>query len=276
MSRPYAYQSNITIQFTNSISTTSNRTDTFSVKVLGSGWEYIFHGLKPIPALKLKISTVQADIKLDSQLDSLNKQLGEKLRILSIWPNKITFATKNVGTKVVPVLLRHILNFEHFYGLCDTIRLQPNRVTLSGSAEKLNEIKAIYTEVLEQKDVNTSIKQWVNLENKYTDVGMYPKQVLATVPVSSFTEKELTLPIRIKNNTAQLQLALLPAKVQAHILVALTNYEKISATDFEAYIDLTNWDPQKKGTLPIKFGKIPHFVRFIRTEPQTVDLLIYP
>jgi YbbR domain-containing protein len=218
---------------------------------------------------------VQSHIELDSQLDSLNKQIGKSLRILSIWPNKIVFATKNVGTKVVPVILCYKLSFEHFYGLYDTITLNPSSVSISGSAEKLRKIKAIYTEVLKQKEVNTPIKQWVNLENKYADIEMYPKQVLVGIPVSSFTEKEFTIPIRIKNNTEHLKLTLLPAKVQAHVLVALPNYEKIITKDLEAYIDLTNWNPQKRGTLPIKFGKIPHLVRIIRIEPQTVDLLVY-
>ncbi len=276
LSKPYTFQSSIAVRFSHSLSTKSFRTDTFNVKVLGTGWDYLFHTLKPTPTLTLKISTILADVELDTQLDSLNKQLGKSSRILSIWPNKVIFSTKIAGTKVVPVVLRYKLSFEHFYGLYDTITLRPSTVTLSGSAEKLRQIKAIYTEVLEQKEVNTTIKQWVKLENTYDEIDMYPKQVLATIPVSSFTEKLITLPIRIKNNKEHFKLTLLPAKVQAHVLVALPNYRKISAKDFEVSIDILNWNPQKKGIMPIKFDKMPDFVRLIKTEPQTVDLLIYP
>ena len=171
--------------------------------------------------------------------------------------------------------MRYKIDFERFYGLSDTITLNPSSVTISGSAEKLSKIKAIYTEVLEQKEVDNSIKQWIKLENKYEEINMYPKQVLTTIPVSSFTEKVITLIIRIKNNKEHLKLTLLPSKVQAHVLVAIPNYKKISAADFEAFIDILNWNPQKRGILPIKFGKMPNFVRLIRTEPQTVDLLTY-
>ncbi len=275
LSKPYAYQSSIAVRFSHSLSTKSLRIDTFSVKVLGTGWDYLFHALKPTPTLTVKLSTIQADIELDSQLDSFNKQLGKNLRILSIWPSKISFRTKNIETKVVPVLFRSKLAFERFYGLYDTITLRPITVTLSGSAEKLREIKAIYTEVLEQKKVNTSIKQWVKLENTYEKIDMYPKQVLVTIPVSSFTEKDLTLPVSIKNNSKHPNVALIPAKVHAQVLVALVNYNKVSTADFEVYIDLENWNPEKNTALPIKFGKILNFVRIIRTEPQTVDLLIY-
>jgi len=275
LSKPYAYHTSIAVRFSHSLSTKSFRTDTFSVKVLGTGWDYLFHTLKPTPTLTVKLSTISADIELNTQLDSLNKQLGKRLRILSIWPAKISFRTKNIQTKVIPVLFRSKLAFEHFYGLYDTITLRPSTVTLSGSAEKLREIKAIYTEVFEQKEVNTSIKQWVKLENTHEEIDMYPKQVLVSIPVSSFTEKVITLPIRIKNNKEHLKLTLLPAQVQAHVLVALPNYKKINAIDFEVSIDILNWNPQKRGTLPINFGKIPNFVRIIRSEPQTVDLLIY-
>jgi len=275
LSKPYAYQSSIAIRFSHSLSTKSFRTDTFSVKVLGTGWDYLFHGLKPKPALTLEITPIQTDIQLDTQLDSLNKQLGKNLRILSIRPSKISFRTKDIETKVVPILFRSKFVFERFYGLSSNIKLQPNTVTLSGPAEKLSKFKAVYTNLLEQRNVNTPIAQWVKLEDVDSDVSMYPKQVLASIPVSRFTEKDLTLPVRIKNNGKHPNVALIPAKVHIQVLVALANYSKIKSTDFEVYIDLENWNPEKNTALPIKFSKIPNFVSIIRTEPQTVDLLIY-
>lgn len=275
LSKPYAYQSSIAVRFSHSLSTKSFRTDTFRVKVLGTGWDYLFHALKPTPALTVKLSTIQADIELDTLLDSFNKQLGKNLRILSILPSKISFRTKNIETKVVPVLFRSKIAFERFYGFSASIKLQPNTVTLSGPAAKLSKIKAVYTNLLEQRNVNTPIAQWVRLEDIDSDVSLYPKQVLATIPISRFTEKDLNLPVRIKNNSKHPNVALIPAKVHTQVLVALTNYSKISTADFEVYIDLENWNPEKNTALPIKFGKIPNFVRIIRTEPQTVDLLIY-
>ena len=275
LSKPYTFQSRISIQFSNTLSSKSFRTDTFSVQIKGNGWDYLFNKLKPKPALTLQISTVQSDIELGKQLDSLNKQLGKNLRILSILPSKISFKTKDFETKVVPVVLRYKLAFESFYGLSADIKLQPSTVTLSGSAAKLSQIKAVYTNLLEQKDVNTSSAQWVSLADIDADLNMYPQQVLATIPVSRFTEKDLTIPVRIKNNNKDLNVAIFPAKVHTQVLVALANYNKMSSADIEVYIDLKNWDPEKSSTLPIKFGKMPNFVRLIRTEPQTVDLLIY-
>ena len=275
LSKPYTFQSRISIQFSNTLSSKSFRTDTFSVQIKGTGWDYLFNKLKPTPALKIKISTVQSDIELGKQLDSLNKQLGKNLRILSILPSKISFKTKDFETKVVPVFLRYKLAFESFYGLSADIKLQPNTVTLSGSAAKLSQIKAVYTNLLEQKDVNTSSAQWVSLADIDADLNMYPQQVLATIPVSRFTEKDLTIPVRIKNDNKDLNVTIFPAKVHTQVLVALANYNKMSSADIEVYIDLKNWDPEKSSTLPIAFGKMPNFVRLIRTEPQTVDLLIY-
>ena len=119
------------------------------------------------------------------------------------------------------------------------------------------------------------IEKWVSLADIDADLTIYPQQVLATIPVSKFTEKDLSIPVRIKINNKDLNVAISPAKVRTQVLVALSNYHKISSADIEVYIDLENWDPEKSSTLPIKFGKMPNFVRLIRTEPQTVDLLIY-
>ena len=176
---------------------------------------------------------------------------------------------------MIPIVLRYKLAFESFYGLSADIKLQPSTVTLSGSAAKLSQIKAVYTNLLEQKDVNSPIEKWVSLADIDADLTIYPQQVLATIPVSKFTEKDLSIPVRIKNNNKDLNVAIFPAKVHTQVLVALANYNKISSADVEVYIDLKNWDPEKSSTLPIKFGKMPNFVRLIRTEPQTVDLLIY-
>jgi YbbR domain-containing protein len=275
LSKPYAYNTSIAIRFSHSLSSKNFRTDTVSVHIEGTGWDYLFHKLKPTPALTLKISSIQSDIQLNNQLDSLNKQLGKNLRILSIFPAKISFKTNDFETKEVPVVLRYKLAFERFYGLSADIKLQPRTVKISGSAEKLSKIKAVYSNLLELRNVNTPIAQWVKFEDIDSDVSMYPQQILVSVPISRFTEKELILPVRIKNNSKHPNLALIPAKVHIRVLVALANYSKIRSTDFEVYIDLENWNPEKNTALPIKFGKIPNFVSIIRTEPQTVDLLIY-
>lgn len=254
--------------------------DSVFTKVEGSGWQLIFDKIKT-NTQKLNISQKNLQqnsfIELKSLLPQLNRQLASNQKIINIMPDTLFFEQADLVTKRVPVKLFHQIQFETAYGLAGPIVLSPAFVTLSGKAADLNQIQFIETEILRNNEVNTHFKQWLNLKNSLgKQIQVYPEQILVKVPVSSYTEKVMNLDIQIRNNSKQQKLKIFPGQVKITFSTALSNYPLVKPEDFEAFVDLELWQTKKISQLPIKFGRLPSFIKIIKIEPQNIDFIIYP
>lgn len=254
--------------------------DTLSAKVAGSGWQLIFSRTNPeIPQVKISLKLLNKNTSVDmkTRFSEIEKQLAADQKILDIQPASLSLIKTNIISKKVPVKLRYKFKFEPFYGISESIKLNPAFVIISGDEKNIRNVTSVETEILEKSAVNASFKQTLKLK-AFADakIQVYPNELNAEIPVSLYTEKALYLPIRVKNNEKKLNIQILPSKVKVTFSTALSNYAKMNPDSFEAYVDLNNWETKKLSQLPIKFGALPKFISLIKIEPQTVDFIIYP
>lgn len=283
LSNTYTYPVKFTIESANASQNPKYRvqqTDSVETKVEGSGWQLIFSKMRPEPQkLKINLKTIheQSFIPLQTELKNLNKQLSSGQKIINIIPDTLFFRQNGIVSKTVPVKLFYQIQFQSGYGLAAPIELSPALVTLSGPAADMNKIQEVSTEILRNTQVNNDFKHWVNLKTlNAKKIKVYPQQILVTVPVSNYTEKVLNLDIQIRNNALPQPITLYPRQVKVSFSTPLTNYPFIEADDFEAYIDLETWRTKKISRLPIKFGRMPNFIKILKIEPQNADFIINP
>lgn len=282
LSKPVTYNSQISIELIDipqELSSPLRPSNTFTIQVKSTGWSYLFAKWgknKPLISLGVANRIKGGNFILSDHLKDISKQLGKNMEVLAISPKSINLKRSKIVTKTVPLRLRHQLSFDQFYGQSGPIKLQPKFVNISGKAEDLQNIEEVFTEVLQLTQLNTDAKQWLGIEETNQEkISLSPQKVFVSLPVSRFTEKELRLPIMVHNNTKNRTLVLLPNQVKLTLSVALNHYEHTRAANFEAYIDLAGKDLKEIRTLPIKLKKVPNFVRIIRFEPQSVDLMMY-
>lgn len=283
LSNKYTYPLTFSVQWTDIPQKQKLRAlqaDSVYAKVEGSGWQLIFGKIRTEPQkLKISLKNLQKNsfIELKSQLFKLNQQLASNQKIINLKPDTLYFGASDLISKTVPVKLLHQIQFEKAYGMAGPIVLSPAFVTLSGKAADLNQIQFIETEILRNNNVNTNFQEWLNLKNNLgKQIEVYPQQILVKVPVSSYTEKVLNLDIQVRNNQQQQRLKIIPGQVKITFSTALSNYPLIKPEDFEAFVDLELWQTKKISQLPIRFGRLPKFIKIIKIEPQNIDFIIYP
>ena len=254
--------------------------DTLDARIEGSGWHLLFNRFEADEhrvSVSLKHLNGKNQIVFKPLLKKLSEQLPAGQRFVSIQPDTIHIDRPAMVSKQVPVRLKFQISYEKSYGLSGNIRLEPAFVQLRCSAEALSKISFVETEVLKKEAANDHIERiQVIKKNKNAEYRIYPEQIKVTVPVAKFTEKVLELELKVKNKQGKQALSLYPGRVKLSILTAESNYPEIGAEDFEAYVDLQPWYDQKMKRLPVRIGKKPNFIRIIKTEPQTVDFIIYP
>lgn len=282
LSSTYVYPGKLQIRWTEvpaSIRIKNGQTDSLNTNINGSGWQLLWNKIKPQQqnvSLSLKNWKEYNYIPLKSQIGIINEQMPAGQKVVGLDRDTLFFKPSNSISKEVPVRFVYQLGFEPFYGLSEPIQITPASVSITGTIDELENIKYLTTEKLEKTGINTSFSQLVALKPFSQSVQIEPQWVMVNVPVSGYTEKVIMLDVQVKNKPQDTRLKLLPAKVKLTINTSLSNYAKLSAADFEAYVDFNLWQTKNMQQLPIKFARIPNFIRILKTEPQTLDFIIEP
>ena len=252
--------------------------DHVELMVEGSGWQLLFSKLRFNPkyvSVSLQELSNQNFVSFKSQLSSINREFDTQQRIISVQPDTLYFDFSTRKIKRVPVKLVSNLHFKPQHGIYDSVQLQPEFVTLSGPANELEKIKSWETDTLVLYNVDQTLTKKISLKApSKLNIAVYPSLITVKLPIDEFTEREIDVPLTIKNNLNFEEVKLLPESVKVKILIALKNYPLVDRKSFEASVDLNNWSKYGYNQLPVKISRFPKFSQLLRVEPQSADFII--
>src|SRR5690606_36201817 len=91
-----------------------------------------------------------------------------------------------------------------------------------------------------------------------------------TLKVDEFTEKEVIVPIIVKN--APDSLKIFPENIKLSFTVGLSNYNLVSSADFTVEVDLKDIPlDTEKNTIPVLLSNRPSIVHNINVNPKSVE-----
>jgi len=100
-----------------------------------------------------------------------------------------------------------------------------------------------------------------------------PQKVILKIEVEKFTEKELKIPITIRNKPENTTVKLFPSEVKILISVGLSEFDKIKPTDFEASVDFNTIEDGMQD-IAVTIDKNPVSNQVIRYNPERVEFLV--
>jgi len=205
-------------------------------------------------------------------LKRISSQISSEITVNEIQPDELLIVLDSLKSKTVPVKPNIEFNFKSQFNLKNPISLTPNEVIITGPAASIDTIKQLLTEYKEYQELDATIER--NLEILHSEkTTIVPSEVLLKIEVEKFTEKDLKIPIQIKNKPADVNIKLFPSEVTVKCLVGLSEYENITAVDFKATVDY-NTISNETTNLAISIDSKPSFVELIRFTPETVEYLI--
>lgn len=256
----------------------SLQSDTVDVIVKDTGWQMLFSKMNSMnPAIKVDLQSLEYEdyILLSEQVKAINKSKEYPHEIVSFNPDTLYFDFSHRRVKRVPVQLAMSLKYQHQFAQSDDIIVKPRYVTISGPSNVIDKITSWKTDSLKAEDVNESINIRIKLAPvKEGNIGIYPNSVQVQIPVNEFTEKTISVPVTLVNNTEYYNVNILPKKVKVTFTTSLNKYAEMTEEYFEAQADLNMWKHYGYKVLPIKVTKLPDFCRVVKIEPQNVDFII--
>jgi len=281
LSNPYKYTVKAALTFKNAPQKRSFhllQPDTVNVTYAGNGWDMLFSKMNP------RNNSITADLRtleyknyivLSSQLEQINSKKEGRQQITGFYPDTLYFDFSNPRVKKVPVNLITAIKYRHQFTQSGEITIQPAFVTISGPENIIDKIKEWPSDTLKVDSAAETINTRVNMQ-PVTEANMtvYPLRVNVVVPVDEFTEKTLSIPVKLINNRDDDNVKIFPQRVKVTFTVPLTRYAETEDDLFEANADLDLWRLHKYKVLPIAVVKTPSYCRVVKVEPRNVDFII--
>ncbi|WP_034921148.1 CdaR family protein [Gillisia sp. CAL575] len=211
----------------------------------------------------------------------LEQQKTAILSQLNLDYEKVVFLQKNVkinfeqrAVKKIVVLSTIDLSFSVGYSALEEIKLQPDSVMVSGSANILDTLRSINTKPLKINNISNDVQGKVQLETgNIKDVSFYQEEVNYSVRTEKFTEGKVEIPIKLLNVPEGTNVVIFPKDVVIYYQVSLKDFEKIDTSSFVVAVDFKN-SHDSDGFLIAQIIEEPTQVNNIRLNEKKIQFVI--
>ncbi len=252
--------------------------DTINTTMQGTGWQMLFSRMNNDDnAITVDLQTLENKdyVVLSSQLKQINDRKEFDEQIVGFNPDTLYFDFSNMVVKHIPVKLLTDISYQRQFSQSNNVIIKPSYVTLSGPAGIIDNIKAWNTDSLILDSVNETVRTRVNMQPaKEGNVSIYPKSVQVVLPVDEFTEKTISIPVKLINNRNYYKVKIFPLKVNVTFITSLNRYAEMDEELFEASADLALWSDRDYTTLPVKLTRIPAYCKIVKIEPRNIDFIV--
>jgi YbbR domain-containing protein len=252
--------------------------DTINTTMHGTGWQMLFSRMNNEDRnITVDLHTLENKdyVILSSQLKEINDRKESDEQIVAFSPDTLYFDFSNRAVKRVPVQLLSHIRYQHQFAQSNDIAIKPAYVTISGPGSLIDNIKSWSTDSLVLDSVNETMRGRINMQPpKEGSVSISPKSVQVVLPVDEFTEKTISIPVKLTNNRNYYNVKVFPQKVKVTFTTSLSRFAEMDEDFFEASADLSLWRDRGYNTLPVKLTRLPSYCKIVKIEPQNIDFIV--
>ncbi len=201
-------------------------------------------------------------------------QLSQGMQLVELAPDTLFVPLITRVTRKVPVVLQSQMSFQQQYTQSGPWVIAPDSVEVSGLEGVVDTVSFIPTTLLSLKELADTIQTSVLLDLPKGVSGSFRK-VSVMIPVEPFTELNLKVPIEIQGLPDSLRIKTFPSEVQISFHVGVSNFGKITRSQFKALVDVSPVFMANPPTrLKVNLAIIPDGVKAVKFSPIFVEYLL--
>ena len=258
---------------------TSPAVDTVRATIRDKGWMIVayLHGDR-IPKVTLNYKNYDrgngAGIISSSDIKRLlDQQLEISTTVSTVKPDRLEFFYNNGERKRVPVRWTGRVIPEQLYYISQ-VNYLPDSVDVYAAPEKLDSIRAVYTEPLNYAGFRDTLTVGCRLTHA-NDVKVVPERIQIEFFTDVLTEETFEgIPVQCLNLPEGKVLRTFPAKVKVHFVAGASQIRLLRPEDFIViadYREITQ-NPSEKCNLYLQ--SVPHGITRATLDPKQIDYLI--
>lgn len=203
----------------------------------------------------------------------LDSHLPASAKAVAVKPEQHVFYYNNGEKKTVPVILQGKVEPDVLYYISDTL-YSDSVVTVYATPEKLDSIRAVYTEPLRGNDFRDSLALTARLK-PITGVKMEPSTVRVTFVTDMLTEGRIDgVEVNGINMPEGKVLRTFPGTLAVTVVTGIKNLQTLTAQDFEIVADYSQFSTDSLARCDVFIRRQPAGIKRIQLERQQVDYLI--
>jgi hypothetical protein len=206
-------------------------------------------------------------------LKDFSRELGKEVSIVGFNPDSIIFNFSDLVTRQLPVVVNYKASFERQYDTTGPPSVVPSYIEVSGPPAVISRLQQISTETIYLENLKGPVKRTVPLKETRLTTYSIP-EVEFFLPVEKFTEGSVEIDIKPINVNTGYTLKTFPDKVKVRYLVAISNYNKVDPSMFDAVVDGEAGQIKHTSKLPVQIITSPSNVRISMLEPEKVDYIL--
>lgn len=257
---------------------TSKAVDTLRVTVRDKGWvlmSYLFKEHTPI-AIPFKYydkGNGKGVVPAAELKRHIETGLEVSSKVTAVKPEKLSFYYNNGQRKRVPVRWAGRVIPDQLYFI-SRVAYSPDSVDVYASEEKLDSIRAIYTEPLNYVNFRDSLHIDCHLAHS-ADVKVVPEAVRIVFHTDVLTEETMKgVPIACLNLPKGKVLRTFPSKVSVHYVAGVSLIRSLRPEDFVVITDYDDIVVKKSDKCQLVLRHVPQGVSHAKLDLKQVDYLI--
>ncbi len=259
--------------------------DHLTLKVNAHGYTLLRHklGTRYLPIVfSVRSFTLNRIAGTDSSLyfietrytrDYISRQLSSEFEIVEIKPDTIYFPFAEVLGKKVPVKSNVSYELGQQLIFKSPPEIIPDSMQVSGPDYLVDTISSVKTRPKDLGLITSSVSKEVGIDKSDNLIYEYNK-VEIRFDIEKFTEKTLSVPVKVINIPDSLNLKLFPNKITVVCQVGLSKFENLQSSMFRAEVDYEQVMDQKTDKMAVKLVTVPDYVKSFSFSPKTVEYLI--
>lgn len=203
----------------------------------------------------------------------IQRKLPTTTQIVSISPNFVSLYYSVGSSKQIPVEVIARLSIAKQQILAGKIVSTPSFVTAYAPTHILDRIHTAYTDTIDTGLLSETTHFSVGFQG-VEGVRFVPDVIDVTIPIETFTEKELTLPIECVGLPSNKAVRTFPSKVNISCFVALSRYKSATPDKFRAVISYEDIIRSNNGKAKVDLIKSPDFVTNSYLAIDSVEVIL--
>lgn len=235
---------------------------------------YIFKNSKTITLnANEDVIVKQNELIFEVQKNSflLEEQLGASYKIRSLKPEVLHIRYSKRASKYVPINLKTNIDYATGFDIKGDFIISVDSVKVVGTIDRIKSINSIITNELKLANVNTDIKETLNLV-EIEEVEVFPKSITVEADVKRFTEGKIEVPLTIINKPENVTINYFPKKVTLSYYVDLESFNSITPSDFIVECDFNQISDNQTYFVPV-VTKMPESIKRINIKQKRIDFI---
>jgi hypothetical protein len=189
----------------------------------------------------------------------IDNQLPNSIEVLEMDRDTLFVELTKLVIKEVPVIPRTTVDLAKNYMLDGPIRVEPQRVTITGPKNEVDSISAIRTSFINLENITDDFaqKQALVLHRDLKKSKVTPSSVTISGRVLRFSEKVLSVPVHMINVPDNVKVRMFPNEVKVLCQGTIDALKDLEPGDFNIISDYDQIASANENRLPLEMKAFP-------------------